>query len=104
MAIVEVKVVPIGTDDPSFSSYIRDCYLVAEKYAEVDIVVTPSATILEGDLDTVLPIVESMHQSPFNRGVDRVITSITIDERRDKEEDMDDMVNAVYGEEESQIP
>ncbi|PSR33692.1 MAG: hypothetical protein C7B46_08790 [Sulfobacillus benefaciens] len=96
MAIVEVKVLPVGTQDPSISSYIRECYLVAEQNDAVDIVVTPTSTILEGDLETLLPIVESMHESPFSRGIARVVTTITIDERRDKEEDMDDMVNAVY--------
>lgn len=37
LAILEVKVIPVGTDDPSLSSYIRDCYHVAEQHDDVDL-------------------------------------------------------------------
>lgn len=95
MPVVEVKVLPIGTDEASMSSYIQDCFEVASSAIGVEAVLTPTATLLEGDLDDVLPVVEAMHQSPFYSGVDRVITSVTIDERLDKPLEMDDMVNSV---------
>ena len=102
MAIIEVKVIPVGTDDPSLSSYIRGCYHVAEKHDDVDLVVTPTSTILEGPLERIIDIAQEMHQEPFLHRIDRVMTTITIDERRDKSEDMDDMVSAVYTEEDDQ--
>ncbi len=95
MPVVEVKVLPIGTDEASISSYIQDCFEVASSAIGVEAVLTPTATLLEGELDDVLPVVEAMHQSPFYSGVDRVITSVTIDERLDKPLEMDDMVNSV---------
>lgn len=102
MAVIEVKVIPVGTDDPSLSSYIRECYQVAEKNDDVDLVVTPTSTILEGPLARVLKIAEAMHQEPFLHHIERVMTTITIDERRDKPEDMDDMVSSVFTEEDDQ--
>ncbi len=102
MAILEVKVIPVGTEAPSLSSYIRECYQVAEQNDDVDLVVTPTSTILEGPLNRVIEIAQAMHQEPFSHHIERVMTTITIDERRDKPEDMDDMVSAVFAEEDDQ--
>lgn len=95
MPVVEVKVLPIGTDEASISSYIQDCFEIASSAIGVESVLTPTSTLIEGDLDDVLPVVEAMHQSPFYSGVDRVITTVTIDERLDKPLNMDDMVDSV---------
>lgn len=95
MPVVEVKVLPIGTDDASISSYVEDCFEIAAAAIGVESVLTPTSTILEGDLDDVIPVVEAMHQSPFYSGVDRVITTVTIDDRLDKPLDMDSMVESV---------
>ena len=95
MPVVEVKVLPIGTDEASISSYVQDCFEIAASAMGVDSVLTPTATLLEGDLEDILPVVEAMHQSPFYSGVDRVITTVTIDDRLDKPLDMDTMVESV---------
>ncbi|SHJ71840.1 MTH1187 family thiamine-binding protein [Desulfofundulus thermosubterraneus] len=95
MAIIEVSVMPMGTDKPSISSYISHCYEVLKGEPDLKYQVTPMSTIIEGELDRVLDTVKKMHQAPFNDGIMRVVTSITIDERRDKEESMEDMVRAV---------
>jgi uncharacterized protein YqgV (UPF0045/DUF77 family) len=36
-----------------------------------------------------------MHRAPFGLGANRVVTTITIDERHDKDEDMEEMVDSV---------
>ncbi|MGE5541847.1 MAG: MTH1187 family thiamine-binding protein, partial [Bacillota bacterium] len=59
---------------------------------------TPTSTIIAGDLNEVLNVVRRMHQTPFNRGADRVVTSIFIDERKDKPAEMDEMVDTVIDE------
>jgi uncharacterized protein YqgV (UPF0045/DUF77 family) len=41
-------------------------------------------TCLEGDLVRVLDVVKRMHESCFKQGAVRVLTSITIDDRKDK--------------------
>ncbi len=95
MAVVEVSVVPMGTDDPSVSSYISRCYEVLKGEPGLKYQLTPMSTIIEGELDRVLDAVKKMHRTPFNDGVMRVVTSITIDERRDKQESMENMVKSV---------
>lgn len=95
MAIVEVNVVPMGTSSPSISSYIADCYNLAKKEAGIKHQITPMSTILEGDLDQLMDVVKKMHKIPFGDGVQRVVTSITIDERKDKATSMEARVDAV---------
>ena len=41
-------------------------------------------TILEGELDVILAVIRRMHEVPFLQGGQRVLTSIKIDDRRDK--------------------
>lgn len=95
MAIVEVNVVPMGTPSPSISSYIADCYEIAKKETGIKHQITPMSTILEGDLDRVMDVVKKMHKVPFRDGVQRVVTSITIDERKDKPTSMEDQVDSI---------
>lgn len=95
MPIAEVRILPIGTEEASISSYIEDCFEIASSALGVESILTPTATLLEGDLDNILPVVEAMHRSPFYSGVDRVITTVTIDDRVDKPLEMDAMVDSV---------
>ncbi|MDF9407317.1 MTH1187 family thiamine-binding protein [Pelotomaculum isophthalicicum JI] len=86
MAIVEVSIVPMGTPTPSISSYIADCCELARKENGVKSQVNSMSTILEGELDKVMDLVQKMHQEPFRNGVERVVTTVTIDDRHDKTE------------------
>lgn len=95
MAIVEVSIVPVGTPTSSVSSYIADCCEVARREQGVKSQVTSMSTILEGDLEHLMEIVKKMHLEPFKNGVDRVVTSVTIDDRHDKKESMEARVEAV---------
>jgi len=95
MPVAEVNIVPMGTPGPSISSYISNCYRVLKDEPGIKHRLTPMSTIIEGDLDRVLDVVKKMHRVPFGDGVQRVVTSITIDDRRDREESMEAMVNAV---------
>ncbi|OLZ11790.1 MTH1187 family thiamine-binding protein [Sulfobacillus thermosulfidooxidans] len=95
MAIAEIKVWPVGTDDASVSSYIRQCFRVAENNEDVEAVLTPTSTILEGPIPSIMSVARAMHDAPFDLGCERVVTTITIDERQDREEHMEDMVDSV---------
>lgn len=95
MAVAEIKIVPVGTDNTSFSSTVAACYRVAETAPGVRARITPTSTIIEGDLDRVLAVVRDMHQVPFREGIERVVTQVSIDDRRDKPQSMETMVEAV---------
>ena len=95
MAIVQVSIVPLGTRTSSVSKYVARAISVLENEKDVAYQLTPMATIIEGDLDKVLSLVRQMHESGFDQEVRRVLTTITIDDRRDKTSTMESKVNSV---------
>jgi len=93
--IAQVTVVPLGTATPSLSAYVAGVEKVLAKYTNIKTLLTPMATILEGDLDEILTAVRQMHETPFLNGAQRVSTRISIDDRRDKQLSMEGKVKAV---------
>lgn len=87
MAIVEFSVVSIGTKTPSISEYVVEAVKVLKKYGNLKFQVTSMGTIIEGDnLDEILNVILGAHEAIFKAGAQRVITTIKIDDRRDKKE------------------
>ena len=86
MAIVDVTIIPVGTETPSVSQYVADIQKVLSKHEdEITYQLTPMNTLIEGELSTLLNIVQEMHEVPFENGIQRVCTNLRIDDRRDKE-------------------
>lgn len=95
MAVVEVAILPVGTPSSSLSEYVAGCVSVLREAEGVLYQLTPMSTIIEGELDKVLAVIRRMHELPFNKGAVRVLTTIRIDDRRDKELTMAGKVAAV---------
>jgi uncharacterized protein (TIGR00106 family) len=95
MAIVQVSIVPIGTKTTSLSKYVAGALEVLQKQKAVSFRLTPMGTVLEGDLDKVLSVVRKMHESGFGEGVQRVVTIVNIDDRRDKKATMESKIKSV---------
>jgi uncharacterized protein (TIGR00106 family) len=93
MAVAQVSVVPVGAG-ASISHHVAHCLDVLEetglKYS-----LGPMATVIEGDLRDVLEAIARMHESTFGDGVVRVLTSVSIDDRRDKPLTMEGKLAAV---------
>ena len=83
MAILEISVVPIGTGDTSLSAYVADCLRILRK-EKVRYELSSMGTNIEGDLKVLFDIAFKMHQVPFKKGALRVLTTLKIDDRRDK--------------------
>jgi uncharacterized protein (TIGR00106 family) len=83
MAILEISVVPIGVKGASLSPYVADCIRVLKK-EKVPFEMTAMGTNVEGDLKKLLKIAAKMHEVPFRKGAPRVVTTLKIDDRRDK--------------------
>ncbi len=94
MAEIEISVVPMGTRSPSVGVYVAECIKVLKK-DRVHYSLNSMGTVIEGELDDLLKIVKKMHSAPFRRGVQRVVTSIKIDDRRDKKLSGKSKVNSV---------
>ncbi|WP_144476268.1 MTH1187 family thiamine-binding protein [Cytobacillus oceanisediminis] len=98
MAIVDVTVIPIGTETPSVSSYVADIQRILKNYEEqgkIRYQLTPMNTLIEGELPVLFEVVQAIHEAPFNKGIQRVATNIRIDDRRDVKRKMEDKVNRV---------
>jgi len=95
MAIIDISVVPVGTQSPSVSEYIAGAVRMLKSEPDIKYELTPMNTIIEGDLDKLMTLAQKMHRSAFDAGAMRVVTTIRIDERRDKPLTMDSKIKAV---------
>lgn len=95
MAIAEISVVPLGTKTPSVSQYVARAVKILERERGVKYEITPMGTIIEGDLDRILAVVKKMHEGTFGEGVARVLTTVKIDDRRDKVQGMKQKLNSL---------
>ncbi len=95
MALVEVTIVPLGTESTSLSKYVAKVHEVLEKEKNLNYMLTPMGTVIEGDLDLILTTIKEMHESVFQQGALRVSTSIKIDDRRDKIGSMEQKIRSV---------
>jgi uncharacterized protein (TIGR00106 family) len=97
MAILEISVVPIGTGDTSLSAYVAECLQILKK-EKVRYELSPMGTNVEGDLKHLFKIALKMHQTPFRKGALRVLTTLKIDDRRDKKGTLEGKKKAVLRE------
>ncbi len=95
MAIAEISVVPLGTETPSVSKYVARAVKILKQEKDVKYEITPMGTIIEGDLDKILAVVRKMHEGTFGEGVARVLTTVKIDDRRDRSQDMKEKLNSL---------
>ncbi|PLR68126.1 MTH1187 family thiamine-binding protein [Bacillus sp. UMB0893] len=98
MAIVDVTVIPIGTKTASVSEYVAAVQSILkgfEQEGKIKYQLTPMNTIIEGELSTLLEVIQAIHEAPFEKGIKRVATNIRIDDRRDKESTMESKLKSV---------
>lgn len=93
--IAQVKVVPLGTETTSLSSYVAEVEKILLNYPDLKSMLTPMSTIIEGDIDQIFKAVREMHESPFFQGAKRVTTQMSIDDRRDKSASMQGKIDSV---------
>jgi len=84
MAIIDISVVPVGTQSPSVSRYVAGAVRILKNEPGIKYELTPMNTIVEGELGKLMSLAQRMHESAFDAGVMRVVTTIRIDDRRDK--------------------
>ena len=95
MAVAEISVVPLGTKTPSVSVYVAAAVKVLQQEKGLKYELTAMGTIVEGDLDNILTAAGKMHEAVLNKGAFRVLTTIKIDERRDKIQTAKDKADSV---------
>jgi len=88
MAMIEITIFPIGTGSTSISEFVAGAYKIIEN-SGLSFELTPTSTVIEGNIDKLFQIAKEIHESPFRKGAKRVVTSIMIDDRRDKTTSME---------------
>ncbi|MFC2048275.1 MTH1187 family thiamine-binding protein [Chloroflexota bacterium] len=101
--IAEIKITPIGTETTSLSRYITACINTVKQAKDISYQLTAMGTIIQGPLERVLELTQKMHEAPFSMGAQRVVTSLNIDDRRDKQIAMESKVKAVTRASHSQL-
>jgi len=94
MAIAEISIVPLGIRQVGVSEYVADAIRELQR-SGLSYQLTPMGTIIEGPIDQVLSVIGRMHETPFRKGVQRVYTTIKLDDRRDREVRMNEKVQSV---------
>jgi len=85
MPIMEISIVPLGTKTPSVSKYIAKVLKVLKNEKNIEYQLTAMGTIIEASsLDKLLRVAKRMHKTVLNGDVNRIVTTIKIDDRKDK--------------------
>ena len=96
MAVMEISVVPIGTKSSSLSRYVAGVLKILEREPDIKYQLTSMGTIIEADSsEKLLSVAGKMHSIPFSDEIKRVVTTIKLDERKDKELTMEGKVKSV---------
>lgn len=94
MAIMQLTIIPLGTQTPGLGQYVAEIQQVLRRDG-VRHELTDMGTIIEGDPQELLALAARLHALPFTHGVERVVTQLTLDERRDKQVKLGDKTAAV---------
>jgi uncharacterized protein (TIGR00106 family) len=95
MATADLTVIALGRPDASASAYIAEIQQRLRKQDRVRYVMHAMGTSLEGTTADILAVVGELHAVPFELGVPRVYTVLKLDERRDREQTLEDKVASV---------
>lgn len=95
MAVMEVTVLPIGTNTTSSSAYVAAAVDIARKDPRVTWSLNSMGTTLEGDLADLYDCLRRMQENVFAQGCDRVYSVIKVDDRRDKHKTPKEKIQAV---------
>jgi uncharacterized protein (TIGR00106 family) len=95
MATADLTVIALGRPDTSASRYIAEIQRRLAAQDDVRYVMHAMGTSLEGTTADILRIVGELHAVPFEMGIPRVYTVLKLDERRDKEQTLEDKVASV---------
>lgn len=80
--LAELEVIPIGTGSPSLSSILAQVAKLIDQ-SGLDYQVGPMGTTVEGEWDRIMTLARQCHQAVLQSS-SRVMTTIRIDDRKDK--------------------
>jgi uncharacterized protein (TIGR00106 family) len=91
---MHLTIIPLGTDSPSVGEYVVDIQKSLEK-SGFPYELTDMGTIIEGNAEDLLQLAAQLAEIPFSKGVQRVSTQISLDDRRDRNVSLGDKTTSV---------
>ena len=95
MATADLTVIALGRPELSASPYIAEIQKRLAAQDKVRFRLHAMGTSLEGTTDDVLALVRELHEVPFGMGIERVYTVLKLDDRRDRQQTLEDKVASV---------
>ena len=95
MATADLTVIALGRAEASASTYIAEIQRRLERQDRVRYSLHAMGTSLEGSTPDILAVVAELHAVPFEMGIPRVYSVLKLDERRDREQTLEDKVESV---------
>lgn len=97
MVVAEVSVVPIGTQEPSVSRYVKAAVEAFESTG-LQCTLNPMGTTIEADsAEEIFSALSAAREAVFEMGIERVYMVVKMDERRDEDRGAEDMSRSVRG-------
>lgn len=94
MALMHLTIIPLGTGSPGVGKFVADIQKVLQQEA-VDFKLNDMGTTIHGEVPDLLALAAKLHEMPFQKNVQRVVTQISIDDRRDKKVALGDKIRSV---------
>ena len=94
MALMQITIIPMGTETPSVGSYVADIQELLAG-ADIEYVLNDMGTVLHGNARELLQLAADIHEHPFTKGAQRIVTHIVLDDRRDLERGIGEKKQAV---------
>jgi uncharacterized protein (TIGR00106 family) len=95
VATADLTVIALGRAEASASRYIAEIQRRLAAQDRVRYRMHAMGTSLEGATADILAVVGDLHAVPFEMGIPRVYTILKLDERRDREQTLEDKVSSV---------
>ena len=95
MATADLTVIALGRAEASASRYIAEMQRRLAAQDRVRYAMHAMGTSLEGTTADILAVAGELHAVPFEMGIPRVYSILKIDERRDRDQTLEDKVASV---------
>ncbi len=94
MALMQLTVFPLGTGSPTVGEYVVEIQKILARQ-KLPFVLTDMGTTVQGETRDLLDLAARLAEAPFSQGAQRVVTQITIDDRRDKDVGLGEKIASV---------
>ncbi len=94
--IAYFNIAPVGIKSTSMGSYVAAAITAINEVKCLKCEITPMGTVMEADsLAPIFEAVKAAHEALTTKGIQRIESTLIIDDRKDKPRTMKDKVDAV---------